>query len=274
MSEPVVPMRDIEDTFRKAVRILRAEQFQLSIGGTANIHHLSDLANELENKLNALKVKAQGGEDGPSRFLSGELVAKPLRMWSKKGNIYYVPVTSDGTTGEEWIPRLKRRGIRLDKTIQSMLRSPDFKTTSGVETNIAILTLENSHEWSAEEIRALASRRRYTTPNAEVACLLREKLADSDLEAMKLYRLAIMHDPIQPNELKYPPQVLALYYHDDREVVDMRKFGLELGYPSLSCVNGNPTVGGYSPREYRFSPQGEKQLFSSGYAFVVSEPPG
>ena len=36
-----------------------------------------------------------------------------------------------------------------------------------------------------------------TTPNAEVVCLIREKFSDQEIEAMGLWYIAAMHEPIK-----------------------------------------------------------------------------
>ena len=52
-------------------------------------------------------VNKLGGEDGVKRFLRGELqVCRPTRSWREEDGVIYFSVTSDGTTGEDWITRL------------------------------------------------------------------------------------------------------------------------------------------------------------------------
>src|SRR3989344_3765268 len=54
-----------------------------------------------------------GGEEQADRFLRGELSVSKLRQrWSDHGGIIYLPpVTSDGTTGSQWIERLERNAF-------------------------------------------------------------------------------------------------------------------------------------------------------------------
>ena len=81
-----------------------------------------------------------GGEDGVYRFLAGELVVgEPVRSWTEKDGVIYFSVTSDGTTGEQWIARLEGKGFRLSGYTKQVLRSPDFKPTSGITTDVAVL---------------------------------------------------------------------------------------------------------------------------------------
>lgn len=153
-------------------------------------------------QLNAI-VKKLGGHDGAIKFLQGKLtVSEPTRNWREQDGVIYLSVTSDGTTGPEWIKRLEKKGFRLSDYAKSVLRSPDFKPTKGVTTEIAILKgmLFEDRDRITSNIRDLASQRKLTTPNAEVACLIRENFSDEDIEAMGLIWIVTMHEPIKDSD--------------------------------------------------------------------------
>ena len=84
-------------------------------------------------QLNAMVklLKKQGGPDGPERFLRGEIkVSKPIRDWREQDGIIYFNVTSDGTTGNEWIERFEKRGFQIEDRARSILllgRLQDYK---------------------------------------------------------------------------------------------------------------------------------------------------
>lgn len=156
-------------------------------------------------QLNAMVklLKKQAGEDGPEQFLRGEItVAKPHRTWREQGGVIYLSVTSDGTTGEEWVKRLEDKDFRVGKYTKSVLRSPNFKPTSGVTTEIAVLKgmLFEDNDRITKKIRAEADKRKLTKPNAEVACLIRELLTDEEIEAMGLWGIVVMHEPIKDSD--------------------------------------------------------------------------
>jgi hypothetical protein len=48
-----------------------------------------------------------------------------------------------------------------------------------------------------KNIHAEADRRVLIKPNAEVACLIRESFSDEDIEAMGLWWIMVMHEPIK-----------------------------------------------------------------------------
>src|SRR3989344_3005062 len=89
----------------------------------------------------------QGWIENPAslhRVLEGVLcpagrVSTPAHLWREENGVIYFSVTSDGTTGGQWIARLEKRGYRLSDYAKRMLRSPDFKPTKGVTTEIAVL---------------------------------------------------------------------------------------------------------------------------------------
>jgi hypothetical protein len=166
-------------------------------------------------QLNAI-VKKLGGHDGALKFLRGETtIAEPTRLWREQDDVIYFSVTSDGTTGKEWIKRLEKKGFRSGDYAKSVLLSPDFKPTSGVTTEIAVLKgmLFEGHDRITSKIRAFAAERQLTAPNAEVACLIREMFMDEEIEAMGLWWIVAMHEPIKDSG--GDPSLLNSYRYDD-----------------------------------------------------------
>ncbi len=146
-------------------------------------------------------------------------VSEPTRsrLWRQKdGLIYLSSVTSDGTTGKEWIERLEKKGFRVGKYAERALRSADFRPTSGITTEIAVLPgwLFEDDDRITSVIRVEAAKREFTEPNAEVTCLIREMLADKEIEAMGLWQIVVMHEPIK--DLGYPYLLCANRFHIGR----------------------------------------------------------
>lgn len=119
--------------------------------------------------------------------------------WTEKDGVIRFSVTSDGTTGEQWVSRLESNGFRVGDYTKRALRSKSFKPTNGITYEIAVLKGEifSDNERITKNIRKDAKNRKLTTPNAEVVCLIREKFSDKELEAMGLYWIVVMHEPIK-----------------------------------------------------------------------------
>ncbi|PIT94272.1 hypothetical protein COT98_04650 [Candidatus Falkowbacteria bacterium CG10_big_fil_rev_8_21_14_0_10_39_9] len=131
---------------------------------------------------------------------SGEcIIYKPACRWREKDGVIYFTVTSDGTTGEEWIKLLEKKNFCVGDYAKQILRSDDFKPTTGATTEIAVLkgVLFNDNDRIAKNIRDEAHRRQLIKPNAEVACLIREMFTDKEIEAMGLFWIVAMHEPIK-----------------------------------------------------------------------------
>ncbi|HEY4510707.1 MAG TPA: hypothetical protein VJJ73_02635 [Candidatus Paceibacterota bacterium] len=145
-------------------------------------------------------VKKLGGHDMALRFLRDELsVSEPIRSWREEDGVIYFSVTSDGTTGEDWITRLKSKGFRVgDYDAKPVLRSPDFKPTNGVVTEVAVLKgmLFMNNDRVTSNIRAEGALRKLGKPEPELACLIRLKFRDVEIEAMGLTWIVAMHEPI------------------------------------------------------------------------------
>lgn len=160
-------------------------------------------------QLNAI-VKKLGGYDGAIKFLQGKLlVSEPTYNWREKDGIIYLSVTSDGTTGREWVKRLESKGYRMNDYTVDVLCSLDFKPTSGVTTEIAILKsfLFEESECNALNIRKKATELKLKTPSAEVACLIRECITDKEIKEMGLWSIVAMHEPI--NDRDHDPSLLG-----------------------------------------------------------------
>lgn len=108
-------------------------------------------------------------------------------------------VTSDGTTGAEWIIRLEKAGFKLKKHTKELLLSKEFKPTLGITYEIALLkgSLFADGSRISKNIRDEAAKRKFATPNPEVACLIREKFSDDEINDMGLYWIVTFHNQIK-----------------------------------------------------------------------------
>lgn len=134
---------------------------------------------------------------------AGELqvsVVKP--KWREENDIIYFSVTSDGTTGEEWITRLESKVFRISNYAKGILRSNNFKPTSGITTEIAVIKgmFFKDNDRITKRIRAYAKKHQLFDPNTEVACLIRDKFSDKEIKAMGLQWIAVMHKPIKDSD--------------------------------------------------------------------------
>lgn len=160
-------------------------------------------------KLNAMvkNIMTQTGITEPEEAVrmmnSGELQISVIKSkWIEKDSVIRFSVTSDGTTGEEWIARLESKGFRVGDYAKRVLRSKDFKPTNRIIYEITVLKGElfSDSDRITKTIRKEAKNRKLSTPNAEVACLIREKFSDKELEAMGLYLIVTMHEPIKDSD--------------------------------------------------------------------------
>src|SRR3989344_9213587 len=166
-------------------------------------------------QLNAI-VKKLGGHNMALRFLRDEIsVSEPIRSWREEDGVIYFSVTSDGTTGEDWITRLESKGFRVDDYAKQALRSPDFKPTNGVTPLVAVLKgrLFEDNDGITKKIRAEADKRKLGKPEPELACLIHEKFTDKEIEAMGLIWIVAMHEPI--NDSDGDPSLLGADRYDD-----------------------------------------------------------
>ena len=93
---------------------------------------------------------------------------------------------------------MEDNGSRVGDFTKQVLRSPDFKPTKGVTTEIVALkgTLFTDNDRITKNIRAEAAKRKLASPNAEVACLIRLKFTDEEIKARGLWWIVTMHEPV------------------------------------------------------------------------------
>lgn len=140
--------------------------------------------------------------EGKSKRLKLGLIPEKPKKWRDINKVIYFEVTSDGTTGPEWIKRLEKEAFKLSQGVKDLLLSEDFKATSGITYEIAVLkgSIFSEGYRTLMNIRTEAERRNFITPNPEVACLIREMFLDEEVKAMDLFWIFTMHKPIKDSD--------------------------------------------------------------------------
>jgi hypothetical protein len=130
-----------------------------------------------------------------SKKTGGVNIFELAHRWQKKDGVIYLSVTSDGTTGSEWIDRLRKKGFLIGDYARSVLCSKKFKPTTGVTTEIAILEGElfNDSDRTTKKINVEAKRRKLKNIRVEAACLISENFSVEELKAMDISWIVFMH---------------------------------------------------------------------------------
>lgn len=152
-----------------------------------------------------------------------QALCPPEPKWREKDGIIYFSVTSDGTTGPQWFKRLENKKISVTGHAQSVLFSDDFKPTRGITTDIAILMgkrfKHKNNYCDSRKILAEGDRRKLLRPNAEVACLIREKFTNEEIgNSMGLPHVVVMHKPIK--SFDGTPSFLSVNCYDGDNALD------------------------------------------------------
>lgn len=154
--------------------------------------------NKLRGRLSNDTAQQWIGDSGALEHLVERMLRYQPRYEVRDGVIYFT-LTSNGKTGEQWVPYLKSRGNRLSRHSESVLRSEDFMPTpAGTIHRGAVLKGELFSEENriTKQIRAEAARRKLNTPHPEIGPLFRDTFSDADIERMGLIGVTVMHDPI------------------------------------------------------------------------------
>lgn len=124
-----------------------------------------------------------------------------------EGNIHFT-VMSNGRTSEEWITYFenekkdtKGKPYRVSNYGKSVIRNAPAPT-NGVTYNIVVRPgnkISDSNRITMK-ICAAAEKKGWLKPHWEVAPLIRNTLADEQLEVMGLLYIVTMHEPIEDSE--------------------------------------------------------------------------
>lgn len=156
--------------------------------------------------------------------------------WREENGVIYFSITSDGTSGKDWIERLENKGISVHPSAKEILLSNDFKPTCGVMTEIAVLKGElwtDDNRGTGNMLRE-AKRRNLKKASVEIACLMRDYFTDEELESMGLLWIVVMHEPIEVdydhcpcllNANRYEGSWLGLSYGGEDEMMWFDTFG-------------------------------------------------
>ncbi|MFA6376429.1 MAG: hypothetical protein WCX69_03470 [Candidatus Paceibacterota bacterium] len=129
----------------------------------------------------------------------------------EQDGIFYFDIVSDGTSGEEWITRLNEKGFTFNIHGERLMRSRDFHPTKGVKRKIAILKNWQFSYNSADktfQFKVSGGDKKFVSPDAEIAPIIREKLPREVIHAMGIDSIAIMHPMEYPHGHGYNGEFL------------------------------------------------------------------
>lgn len=174
-------------------------------------------------------INKMGGEEAANAFLRGDLqLVEPERSWSvDEHGIIHFEVVSDGTLPEDWIKEFEQSGRVVGSYAKQGIRSEHFKPTTGVHYPVAVIPGKNFTEDGriTRLIRKDAADRKFPTPPMEVACLIRRKFTDKQIQDTGLLWIVTMHEPFKDSD------------------GDLGLLGASSGSCCLRADNGNPEYG-------------------------------
>jgi len=101
-------------------------------------------------------------------------------VYSRDGGLGYAnlgSVISDGTTGVEWVERLRSGGITIDERLTAIL-SAKLEATKGVVYEIVLKEIHPYYEPNYGSIVRSGELKGFSEATIEIACLVREKFSN------------------------------------------------------------------------------------------------
>lgn len=118
---------------------------------------------------------------------------KPVQKWTESDGVIYFSVTSDGTTGEEWINRLGAKHYWVRDRAREILLSSEFTPTNGVTNEIALVSQRAFKSARPNLGGFIIGTLGLFKPNAEVACLIRDMFTGEDIKTMGFSSIVTVH---------------------------------------------------------------------------------
>lgn len=165
-------------------------------------------AKELHGPWSDFMDKLQGNESALwfaafKRFLRKE---NPWDGATKLDRITFT-VTGLGLTSEQWITRLVSGGHKLSNLARDILSKSDYdenhRLEAGKEYKVTLVfgkEIKKDKDRSTANLKAIATRelgeQSVTGLKGELALLIREKFTNTELEAMGIFYITVLHEPI------------------------------------------------------------------------------
>lgn len=164
------------------------------------------ISNITTGKLNAMvkNIMTQTGVTEPEEAVrmvnSGEVkisVEKP--KWTEVDGVIRFSLTSDGSTGREWITRLEKQGHRVEGHARRIILSKHFKPNRDFTYEVVVLkgTQFSDEDRTYENILKEAEAREFIVPPMQLVCLIRQKFSNEELRAMGFVMICVMHRKIK-----------------------------------------------------------------------------
>jgi hypothetical protein len=128
----------------------------------------------------------------------GPRIPKRAALFIGEDGRHRLPVVSDGTGGPDWIERLRDQSFSVMVSAEGLLRSVDFQSVGPDGSQAVVLKMPEQllGRWSLKAARDLAEQLGFSTPQPEVACLMREQVSDDDVRDMGLRCMLVAHQPM------------------------------------------------------------------------------
>ena len=191
---------------------------------------LSRRLGELLRRVDEGAISFERAMKGAQMLVEGKTFSSDVRVCQKtrkpsrrlrvdsKGVIDFT-VTSDRTTGQGWVDYCQQNGINLGDIAKSILLSSAFKPTNGITYRIAVLPGKyfKDQDRTTKNILVEGSRRGWKHGkdiNLEVACLIRKRFTNQEINAMGLSWIITMHEAIFDSDGN--PNLLGVRANDAR----------------------------------------------------------
>lgn len=146
-------------------------------------------------------------KSAPKKFRSPEQFTQDVCLVIDRGCYVTFTVIGTGLTGAEWITRLEMNGYKPNNWARDIITKPDYdkkhRLEAGKEYKVTLVLgaeIRKGSERTTANLKSFASSKFSNHAVAglkgELALLVREKFTNAELEAMGVWYVAVLHEPI------------------------------------------------------------------------------
>ena len=131
--------------------------------------------------------------------MGNDLLARPVL--GNGGGTLDFEVLSEGLSGGEWVTQLKKLGYTISERAESLISSASFQPVAPAKLKISALKgrafVDSGRTLFTKVICAEADELKLVRSRMEIACLLRKRFSNSELEGMGIWEFVVMHEPVK-----------------------------------------------------------------------------
>lgn len=177
------------------------------------------------------------------------------RKWYEEGGVIHFSVTTGDSTGLNILERLMKKGIRVSPSLRERLTADGFYPTQKAISYLEVFKGEyfDHDKCTLDSVRIEAGWRDLHSVSLEVACAVREKFTDKELDDMGICNLLFVGGLITDMAGENVPSAIII------DVRELKSLGVMDFKSNNHPIGRNGTAFVFLGAERRYNPPGQRR---------------